>query len=145
MASLTRKDRSPYWFCCFTRPDGTRTKVSTKQANRSDAMAICLEWEQASVKAKHGLLTETQAQKVVSDIVERASGQPLVFHTVTEWMRMWLEGKKQTRSSSTYERYHPIIEQFIQSLGNRATLGISHVTSADIMHYRGLLEGKGLS
>ena len=97
MASLTRKERSPYWYCCFTRPDGTRTKVSTKQTNRNDAMAVCLEWELAATKAGHGALTETQAQKVVSDIVERVSGQPLVFHTVTEWMRFWLKGKQQTR------------------------------------------------
>ena len=145
MASLTRKERSPYWYCCFTRPDGTRTKVSTKQTNRNDAMAVCLEWEQAVTKAGHGALTETQAQKVVSDIVERVSGQPLVFHTVTEWMRFWLKGKQQTRASSTYERYHQIVEQFIEFLGNRASLGVAHITPSDIMDYRGSLEGKGLS
>lgn len=29
MASLRKKDRSPFWFACFTRPDGTRTQRST--------------------------------------------------------------------------------------------------------------------
>ena len=58
---------------------------------------------------------------------------------------VWLKGKQQTRASSTYERYHQIVEQFIEFLGNRASLGVAHITPSDIMDYRGSLERKGLS
>ena len=72
MPSLTKKDNSPYWFCCFTTPDGKRTKRSTKQTDKKKAMAVCGEFEKASKKAKIGILTENQAIKVVSDIKNKS-------------------------------------------------------------------------
>ncbi|MBK28388.1 MAG: hypothetical protein CMO77_06105, partial [Verrucomicrobiales bacterium] len=68
MPSLTKKENSPYWYCCFTTPDGKRTKRSTKQTDKKKAIAVCTEFEKATKKAKKGALTENQAIKVVSDI-----------------------------------------------------------------------------
>ena len=46
--------------------------------------------ERVSQKARNEALTETQARRVVSDIVERASGEPFVFHNIKEWFDSWL-------------------------------------------------------
>jgi len=54
MASLTRKPNSPYWYCCFTTPDGSRTKRSTKQTNRRVALAVCQEVERAANQSRRG-------------------------------------------------------------------------------------------
>ena len=48
-------------------------------------MQVCMEMERVSQKARNEALTETQARRVVSDIVERASGEPFVFHNIKEW------------------------------------------------------------
>ena len=41
-----------------------------------------MEMERVTLKAKNEALTETQARRVVSDIVERASGEPIVKYFV---------------------------------------------------------------
>ena len=84
MASLWKRN-SPYWVCCFTSGDGQRLKKSTKQRNRQKALSVCIDWERAAQQARQKTLIETQARKVVSDIVERATGEPLVFHTAEDW------------------------------------------------------------
>ena len=89
MASLWKQLRSPYWFACFTAPDGRRVKKSTKQTDRKKAMTICLEWSRAAELARQGSLTEAQARKVVSEIVERAGGQSLDFQSAEDWLRTW--------------------------------------------------------
>tara|TARA_Y100000746_G_scaffold184095_1_gene162437 strand:+ start:18 stop:269 length:252 start_codon:yes stop_codon:yes gene_type:complete len=82
MASLISKKDTKYLFCCFTLPDGTRTTRSTKQTKRREAMQVCMKMERVTLKAKNEALTETQARRVVSDIVERASGEPIVKYFV---------------------------------------------------------------
>tara|TARA_B100001115_G_scaffold167565_1_gene146671 strand:- start:1689 stop:3899 length:2211 start_codon:yes stop_codon:yes gene_type:complete len=60
MASLTKKDNSPYWYCCFTTPDGVRTKRSTKEVNRKKAEIVCARFEAESKKSG------TKKPKIVS-------------------------------------------------------------------------------
>jgi integrase len=144
MASLTRKDRSPYWFACFTKPDGTRTKISTKQSDKRKAMGIAVEWERASLKAQQGLLTEAQARSTISSIVEIAVGEPLDFHTVEEWLKHWLAVKKDAKAEGTYERYQHVIGEFTEYLGKRAKLNLVQVTPKDVRTFRDaqLAQGK---
>ena len=61
-------------------------------------MQVCMEMERVTLKAKNEALTETQARRVVSDIVERASGEPIVFQNITEWFESWLEMKEEAKS-----------------------------------------------
>ena len=60
MASLTKKDNSPYWYCCFTTPDGVRTKRSTKEVNRKKAEIVCARFEAESK------MSGTKKPKIVS-------------------------------------------------------------------------------
>ncbi|MBP8258770.1 MAG: site-specific integrase [Verrucomicrobia bacterium] len=136
MASLTRKSRSPYWFACFTKPDGTRTKISTKQTNRQKALAVALKWEEASRRARRGLLTEIQARNVISDIMEQTSGEALMFYTAEDWLRDWLAGKQQTKASATVERYRHVVSEFIAHLGKRAQLNLAQITPKDVRTFR---------
>jgi hypothetical protein len=72
MASVWKRLNSPYWVGCFTSGDGQRLKKSTKQTNRQKALSVCIDWERTARQAREKTLTETQARKVVSDIVKRA-------------------------------------------------------------------------
>jgi integrase len=136
MASLWKRSGSPYWFACFTGPRGERLKKSTKQTDRKKAMAVCLEWSRAADSARQGTLTEAQARKVVSEIIERATGEPLAFHTAESWLQGWMSGKEQTKAATTAARYSQVVRDFIAHLGKRANLNISHISAKDIQDFR---------
>src|SRR6476619_1686620 len=73
MASLRRKDGSPYWFACFTLPNGKQTQRSTKEINQRKALEIALEYERATRVAR----TAHQARKVIDAVYEVIRGEKL--------------------------------------------------------------------
>jgi integrase len=136
MPSLWRREKSPYWFCCYTSAGGQRLKKSTKQRDRKKAWEICLAIERAEAYAKNGSLTEQRAKKIIGEIVERTTGEPLHDYVTDDWFTEWLAGKAQTKSAATAERYKQVTRDFLESLGKRAKLSLAHVTPKDIRTYR---------
>jgi integrase len=157
MPSLTKdsRARSPYWICCYTNANGQRRKKSTKVAikpekgekkkdgtpktatdKRTEALEVCLSIERAERFAKNGTLTEQAAKKIIGEILERTTGEPLHNFATEEWLEQWLAGKEQVRTSKTGERYRQVIRDFAASLGNRAKLALAHITPKDIFAYR---------
>jgi integrase len=136
MASLWKRAKSPYWVCCYTNANGQRLKKSTKQTERKKALEVCLAIERSENHAKNGTLTEQQAKKIISEILERTTGEPLHSYKTRDWLAHWLEMKEQVRAGKTMDRYRQVIRDFIASLGNRADLALSHITSKDVLAYR---------
>jgi integrase len=136
MASLWKRAKSPYWVCCYTNATGQRLKKSTKQADRKKAWEVCLAIERAENHAKSGTLTEQAAKKIIGEILERTTGEPLHNYRVPDWLAHWLEMKEQVRAGKTMDRYRQVIRDFIASLGNRANLALSHVAPKDLLTYR---------
>ena len=138
MPSLTKdsRARSPFWICCYTSAEGQRLKKSTKQTDRTKAMEVCLAIEHAERFAKAGTLTEQVAKKIVGQILERTTGEPMHNYKAGEWLAQWLEAKEQVRAGKTGERYRQVIRDFTASLGNRATLPLASITPKDVFAYR---------
>jgi integrase len=136
MASLWKRHTSPYWFCCYTNADGQRLKKSTKQTDRKKAWEVCLAIDRAEQFAKNGTLTEQTAKKIIGEIVERATGEPLHNMAANEWFTEWVAGKAQSKSMTTIERYKQVARDFLGSLGQRQTVSLTHVTPKDIRAYR---------
>jgi hypothetical protein len=122
MANVVKRPGSPYWFACFTAADGRRLKKSTKQTDRRKGLEVTLAWDRAARDGRRGTLTEAQARKVVSEIVEHASGEPLLFYTAEAWLRDWLQGKGLAKSANTHVKYKRTVESFLAHLGVRARL-----------------------
>jgi integrase len=157
MPSL-RKDsrgRSPFWICCYTSATGQRFQKSTKirikplkeehrkdgsrktvADKRAEALEVCLAIERAENLAKNGTLTEQAAKKIIGEILERTTGEPLHNYKVCDWLGHWLEMKEQVRAGKTMKRYRQVIRDFIASLGSRANLGLAHITPKDVLTYR---------
>src|SRR5689334_13977340 len=149
MPSL-RKDsrgRSPFWICCYTSATGQRLQKSTKIAikpfkgekrkdgspktvadKRAEALEVCLAIERAEDHAKNDTLTEQQAKKIIGEILERTTGESLHNYRVADWLMHWLDLKEQVRAGKTMDRYRQVIRDFIRSLGNRANVGLAHIT-----------------
>jgi integrase len=157
MASLTTdwKGRSPYWVCCYTSAAGQRLKKSTKVRikplpgekrkdgtpktagdKRAEAQDFCRTLEIAENNAKAGILTERAAKKLIADIVERTTGETLHNHTVSNWLTEWQAGKADAKGKSTAERYAQVVREFLDSLGTRSKLALTHITPKDIRVYR---------
>ena len=136
MPSLWKHPQSPYWTCCYTNAAGQRCKKSTKQADRAAAMEVCFLIERAERFAKAGTLTEQQVRKILSETLERTTGEKLHDQTVAEWLDQWLAGKTQTRAAGTVERYKQVIRDFQSSLGNRVRLALAAITPKDILNFR---------
>ena len=105
MGSLWQREQSPYWFCCYTSAAGQRLKKSTKVTvrpvkgekrkdgssktaadKRTEAWEVCLAIERAENNAKNGTLTEQQAKKIIGEIVERTTGEPLRNYKTRDWL-----------------------------------------------------------
>jgi integrase len=136
MPSLWKREKSPYWFCCYTNADGQRRKKSTKQTDRKKAWEVCLSIERAERFAKNGTLTEQTATKIIGEIVERTTGEPFRNMATNEWFEQWVSGKAQTKSAATVERYKQVKRDFLDTLGKRATLSLAHLAPKDIRAYR---------
>src|SRR4029079_1627180 len=162
MASLWQREQSPYWFCCYTSATGQRLKKSTKVTirpvkgekrkdgssksaadKRTEAWEVCLAIERAENHAKNGTLTEQQAKKIIGEIVERTTGEPLRNYKICDWLDQWLQMKERVRAGKTMDRYRQVIRDFIISLGSRANLELSHVTPKDVLAYRDFITGTG--
>ena len=138
MASLVKdsRGRSPYWVCCYTSATGQRLKKSTKQKDRKQAWEVCLAIENAERHALNGTLTEQTAKKIIGEILERTTGEPLQSFKTREWFHHWLDIKEQVRAGKTTTRYRQVVRDFLASLGNRANLDLAHIASKDILAYR---------
>src|SRR5688500_7617465 len=136
MASLWKRSASPYWVCCFTGADGQRLKKSTKQRNKSKANSICVDWERAADQARNKALTDAQARKVVSEMVERVTGEPLQFYTTEEWLLNWLDDKSKSKSEGTFLRYQHTINEFLAHIGQKAKTNVAYLKSRDIQTFR---------
>src|SRR4030095_3679302 len=137
------RGRSPYWICAYTSATGQRLKKSTKQKDRKKALAVCLASERAENHAKSGTLTEQAAKKIIGEILERTTGEPLHDYKVADWLTHWLDMKEQVRAGKTMDRYRQVIRDFVNSLGNRANLPLSHVTPKDVLAYRNSITVSG--
>jgi integrase len=97
---------------------------------------VCFAIERAENHAKNGTLTEQQAKKIIGEILERTTGEPLHNYKVRDWFTQWLDMKEKVRASKTTGRYRQVIRDFTASLGNRADLALSHITPKDVLTYR---------
>jgi len=140
MASLIRLPNSPYWIACFARPDGTRTQRSTKCTDRGEALRVALAFQDASTNARAGRLLESQARRVISDILRVAGYEPLTTSTIESFLKGWLRRKEDEISQKSHVRYAVSIHQFILHLGGKARLDLCRLRPADILASRDSLE-----
>ncbi|MGD1088384.1 MAG: tyrosine-type recombinase/integrase [Verrucomicrobiota bacterium] len=136
MASLRRKDRSPFWFACFTLPDGRRTQRSTGAADRKQAQRIANEYEDAAREAASGRFVEMRARRVIADIYALGNQDALPSSSIKDYCDSWLKRKELEANERTHERYATAIEHFRKYAGGRVSRDIAHLTVKEITGLR---------
>ena len=145
MPSVFRIPRSPYWFAAYRDSQGRRVQKSTKQKIRAEALETCLAWARLEQAGLSGTLTEAQARRVVSEIVERHTGQGVQFHSCKDWLNEWVAGKTGATAEKTVTKYKQIVRDFLSHLAERAELSVAAITPRDVRSFRDGLAKAGHS
>ncbi len=104
-----------------------------------------MKFEKIATQAKAGLLTESQARKVVAELYEVGAGQPLELATAKEFFEQWRNVVRNKNAGGTFLRYDRTIDTFIASLGSKANLDLRHINARDILSFRDREVEKGLT
>jgi integrase len=136
MASLRKKDRSPFWFACYTLPDGRRTQRSTGTSDRRKALALAVKYEQAADAAAAGRFTEAAARRVIADIYAIANAEAMPNSTTRSFLKVWLDRKSLEADENTHERYTGVVTQFLDHVGHKADADIKKITPTDVAGFR---------
>lgn len=145
MPSVHKRLNSPFWVAAFDGADGRRLKKSTRTSNRTLAMKLALEWEQAAKAGRAGRLVESQCRRVLSEIHEHANGEALQFYTAGAWLEEWLAGKKGAVTPRTRMKYDQYVAEFRESLGDRDKAPLNAINIRDIRKFRDELAKEGHS
>ena len=143
MAGLTKHPNSPFWTAIFYDGAGHKIRRSTKQRDRRLAMKTAIAWEEVSQAGREKRLTETQARKVVADLLQSATGESLHFHTCADWFAEWLAGKRGAVAGKSLEKYEQVCADFLRHLGGRAKLSLGAISPKDVRSFRDALAKGG--
>ena len=108
-------------------------------------MEMAVQWEKAALAARKGTITEAQTRKVLNEILETATGEPMHFATVRDFFTDWLKDKEGAKKTRTSQKYAPLTAAFLSCLGKRAQLSLAAIGPTDLRSWRSSLEKKGLS
>jgi len=136
MASLRKHPRSPFFFACFTLPDGRRTQRSTGTNDRKQAQRIANEYEDAARDASQGRFIESRARKVIADIYALGNQDSLPSSTIKAYCDSWLKRKELEANERTHERYTTAIDHFLNFAVSRAARDIAHLTVKEVTGLR---------
>lgn len=136
MASLRKKDRSPFWFACYTLPDGRRTQRSTGTDDKRKAQRIANEFEDAARDASSGRFIESQARKVIADIYAMANTEVLPNSSLKEFFVRWRKRKSLEVADSTYASYMNVTDAFLEQAQAKANEDIKKITTSDLAKFR---------
>jgi integrase len=138
MASLRRFPRSPFWFACFSLPDGKRVQKSTKESSRKRAQAKADQWETLSkdrAKAR-------QAHKIIAEIYKSAHSEELPDATPRAFIAGWLTRRKGELAPSTLAAYAGRSTHFIEWLAFIADRPLAELDTRQFIAYRDALAGR---
>lgn len=136
MASLRRKDRSPFYFACFQLPDGRRTQRSTGTTDKKEAQRIANKFEDAAREASAGRFIESRARKTIADIYALGNRESLPSSTIKAYCESWLKRKELEANERSHERYKTAVDHFLEYAGGRAERDIAHLTAKEITGLR---------
>ena len=139
------RNRSPFWYACYTTSDGRRLKKSTKETNQAKAKLVAETLQRAEGMARNRELTELRTRELLSDVLQRTSGEALHVFTLQEWFTHFVAQKQKSRSDKTALRHEQMMNEFVEFLGPKARRNIAAISSRDIAAFRDHRQSMGLA
>jgi len=132
MASLWKRDRSKYWYACFTSADGKQLKRSTKTTDRKKALKIAVELEAVAQSKK----TKKQLWRVLTDLQAMFTDDGIKSKSVDSYADDWLASKKLVTAASTCAAYKKSVKKFMRHLGEGKGAPINELEKTDLSAFR---------
>ena len=104
---------------------------------------ICARWAKAAKDAKKGLFVESQARKVLNEILESSGHGRLRNPTIRQYLVDWLDSKQLSKSPNTFKRYKHTIETFLAHLGDKSSRLLDQISPRDIEKFRDAQKREG--
>ena len=106
---------------------------------------MAVEWEKTAITAKRGAMTEAQIRKVMGELLEQATGEPLHFASVREFFEHWIRIKEGAKSEKTALKYKQVRDSFLTFLGRKAGMALGAIGPSDVERWREGLHQQGRS
>lgn len=91
-------------------------------------------------------LTETQARKIVQDIMERAGGDEVLrCPSSADFLKEWIEHKRASKAPGTVARYAKTVKEFLADLSDRTGRPLSSLTPRAVQGFVTRRSALGLS
>jgi len=135
MACLIKRPDSGFWIASFTNPQGKRLKKSTKikatERKRKEAQAVADGYEEAAKKER----TKTQTRKVIEELHEKVTGEPMVVISLRQFVESWLANKEARTSRATMVFYRNMWRKAALFFGERVDEDITKIRREDIYNF----------
>jgi|ERR1700730_1813196 integrase len=145
MPCLTKdpKGRSPYFYVCYTTPDGRRLKKSTGQTDKAKAWEFYNTAIAAEKAIASGSASERQLRKIINDALERLGERKLSDPSIKRQLDTWIESKRGAVAESTIAAYEQTRDLFLSFLGGRAERSVRTLKKSDVIQFRDHLASSG--
>lgn len=128
MASVKKRNDSPFWVCCYRLKDGTRKQVSSGLSDRNAAMQMALRLE--------ALACDWSKSKALDLIEEIARAQGIEAFDPTplcQYLPAWRLARESGWRPSTVKSFRAIEKRFLSECG---TLQLGRVETSHLADYR---------
>lgn len=136
MPSLQRVERSKFWHCFLTLPDGRRTHRSTGTTDKKKAWAVCLKMAEAADLGRQGRLTEARARELIADCYAIANRDKMPSASVQDYLSAWLKRKELEVAGSSIAEYENTVMHLTKHMGDKITKHLDAITLGDITGFR---------
>lgn len=99
--------------------------------NKRMAMEMAVRFETAA----KGNAVESQLRSIVSDISAKVNRERIEFARCDVFLRDWICRCEKSKESTTVTRYRGTIEDFLTSLGAKASAALMDITARDVQTY----------
>jgi integrase len=132
MASVRKRQRSPYYFACYRDQHGQKRQVSTRECNRNRALKWAIGLEEAChhAQSREALLVE------FNRLCEDLFGQPLRVDTTRAFLKKVAQERTGEIAGSSSERYQQVVAEFLTFLGPKADAPLRDVQRSEIIAFR---------
>jgi integrase len=139
MASLHKRNRSPFWWGKYKLADGRYAFRSTGELEKARATEIVLAWQYAENLAAKGEATEQRLKEVISETLRRLGHEPITTPTVRAWLDDWTKSCEHSTKPATLIAYQQAVRDFCEYLGPMTHRPLTTITQVQINGFRDYL------
>lgn len=140
MASIHKRNRTPFYHAAYRDADGTRRLRSTGTGDKRQAQRIADEYEQAAKQGRDQRLTMQRVRDVLQDIYKIVHNEELPSDQTGDFLQQWLQRKTSELQDSSASAYQQTVSLFLEHIGSRKNKPLDAITKAIVTDFRdGLL------